>query len=108
MISAIGLFLAAWSSLARARFRGSSFWVTFGLPPRLPRAASKPAWVRSTSHIPLKLRHRPNNMKHEFPCRPIWPVHEKYNVKEYATRIERAGDQPRQVGQRGRVAEDKP
>ena len=39
---------------------------------------------------------------------PIWPVHEKYNVKEYATRIERAGDQPRQVGQRGRVAEDKP
>ena len=55
MISAIGLFLAAWSSLARARFRGSSFWVTFGLPLRLPRAASKPAWVRSTSHIPLKL-----------------------------------------------------
>ena len=42
------------------------------------------------------------------PIRPIWPVHEKYNVKEYATRIERAGDQPRQVGQRGRVAEDKP
>src|SRR5437588_7105212 len=73
MISAIELFLAAWSSLARARFRDSSFWVTFGLPPRLPRAASKPAWVRSTSHIPLKLRHRPNNMKHEFPCRLFGP-----------------------------------
>ncbi len=33
---------------------------------------------------------------------PIWPVHEKYNVKEYTTRIEGAWDQPSDVGQRGR------
>jgi hypothetical protein len=34
--------------------------------------------------------------------RPIWPVHEKYNVEEYTTRIEAAWDQPGDVGQRGR------
>jgi len=33
---------------------------------------------------------------------PIWPVHEKYNGKEYTTRIEAAWDQHRQVGQKGR------
>jgi len=39
---------------------------------------------------------------------PIWPVHEKYNVKEYTTWIEAAWGQPGDVGQRDRVAEDKP
>ncbi len=37
-----------------------------------------------------------------------WPVHEKYNGKEYTTRIEEAWDQPGDVGQRGRVAVDNP
>jgi len=39
---------------------------------------------------------------------PIWPVHEKYNGKEYTTSIEEAWDQPGDVGQRGRVAVDNP
>jgi hypothetical protein len=29
--------------------------------------SSKPAWVRSTSHISLKLGHRSDDMKHQFP-----------------------------------------
>ena len=36
------------------------------------------------------------------PSRPIWPVNEKYNVKEYTTRIEAAWDQLGDVGQRRR------
>jgi hypothetical protein len=39
--------------------------------------------------------------------RPIWPEHEKYNVKEYSTRIEGVWDQRSNGGQRGREASDK-
>ena len=46
--------------------------------------------------------HRP------WDLRPIWPAHEKYNVKEHPTRIEAAWDKPGDADQRGIIAEDKP
>ncbi len=41
-------------------------------------------------------------------CGPIWPVHEKYNVKESTAWIEAAWGAPLDVGQRDREASDKP
>jgi hypothetical protein len=37
----------------------------------------------------------------------MWPIPEKYIVKEYSTRIEGAWNQPGDVGQKGKVADDK-